>query len=263
LTGKNNSKSKRAKKEKSVPKGFQQFGPMIIGFVSTNNFVRRRENYRAMDEVEMATLQTSLEANGFQGLIVACEGTKPGTFEILDGHHRWEAAQALGVPEVPVALLSGDEDAKDLAMLSFNVTGSVKPDIYVDFLAEMSRRVGADILAQYTAVDRDFLADLAEVSSLDSALAKDLGTAEDDKTSDHSRGRALTIILPRSDEVVALLKWACAHYGVKGEGDAVLAALRDCHENLGSADEATFQTRAEPPADEPATSDSAQPERLA
>lgn len=234
---------------------------MTIGFVSTNNFVRRRENYRAMDADEMATLQASLESNGFLGLILACEGAKSNTFEILDGHHRWQAAQEMGIPEVPVALLSGDEDAKDLAMLSFNVTGSVKPDVYVDFLAEMSRRVGADVLAKYSAVDRDFLADLAEVATPDNDLLESLGKVEDDKTQDSSRGAAINVLLPRTEEVLALLVWARKHYKLK-ESEAVLAALRECYENLAVSPEETEREDSDPRAHELATSDSEQPESM-
>ncbi len=234
---------------------------MTIGMVSPSQMVRRRENYRKMDEEGMETLKASLTANGFKGLILATKGKEPDTFEILDGHHRWQAATEMKLPEIPIVLIDGDADKKDLAMLSFNVTADILPDVYVDFLSEMNTRVGPEMLAKFTAVDQDFLAELTELASDTNELLASMGGAGGtDKTSDHSRGRAITVILPRSDEAVSLLKWAVGHYQASGEGEAVLSALRDCHEHLAASDDTTIETYADALDLEAATSDSEQPE---
>ena len=259
MTGKNNSKNKG----KQLPKGFQQFGAMTIGMVSPKQMVRRRQNYRAMDAEGMATLKASLGEIGFQGLILATKGKERDTYEILDGHHRWQAATEMNLGEIPVVLIDGNADKKDLAMLSFNVTADILPDVYVDFLAEMNLRVGPEMLAKFTAVDQDFLAELTAVAAPGNDLLESLGPTGTDKTSDHSRGRAITVILPRSDEAVALLQWAVSHYEASGEGEAVLSALRDCHEHLGSSAPLTIETHEDALDLEAATDDSEQPEPTA
>jgi DNA modification methylase len=61
-------------------------------------------------------LRELLGANGFAGAVLAQEGT--GT--IIDGETRWRAAQADGMPDVPVLWLQVDDDGRDRLLASIN-----------------------------------------------------------------------------------------------------------------------------------------------
>jgi len=183
-----------------------------------------------MTEAQKATLRKSIESFGFKSLI-AVEPYDDGTFGVLDGHHRWEAAQAMGLKEVPVVLIDSDEDGFDLAMLSFNVTADIIPDVYLDFLSELDSRVGPEMLASFTALDEGFLKDLGDTLS-NADLDIDLGL--NDATHDRSRGGSLTIILPATPEVKAMLATLRSRFGVPTDAEACLSALREV---LGEGDE--------------------------
>ncbi len=55
---------------------------------------------------DLATIQESVESNGFYGAIVAQKSTR----RILAGNHRWRAARSAGLTEVPVIWIDVDDD---------------------------------------------------------------------------------------------------------------------------------------------------------
>jgi len=203
---------------------------MTIGMVKPDQIVRRRTNYRAMDTTEMETLKSSIGASGFKSFILVAKGNKPGEYEILDGHHRWQAAQDMEMPQVPVVLLEGDENEKDLAMLSFNVTASILPEVYLDFLSEMNDRVGPEVLARFTAVDQDFLSELTSAGMTNDELLDSLraetGEAGSEST-DRSRGHGIQLQFPRTEDTESLFAWVCSVYEERNPALAILAALRE------------------------------------
>lgn len=215
--------------EQSGHAKFHQIGDMTVGLVPTESLVRRRDNYRAMDASEMRTLRTSIERLGFKTfLLVAPAGDK---YEVLDGHHRWEAATKAGMAEVPVVVLEGTEDERDLAMLSFNVTAKVLEDRYMDFLTEMAERVGAEELAAFSAVDQKLLEDLASAETPDFGDGLEAELEVGDMSQPSEAGSMLTIKLPRSPEVIAWLAYAKEFYEVDEPWEAVMASLRDLYED--------------------------------
>lgn len=231
-------KSEAVPDVKKLPAGFHDFGGMKIGMVPTESLTRRRKNYRAMTEPELAALRNSVEKFGFKSFIVVAPGAEKGSYEVVDGHHRWQTAQGLNMPEVPVVLLEQDPNGTDLAMLSFNVQADVIPDVYVDFLKELSDKLGTEQLAAFTGIDDSFLKDLESTLKSVSVGDIDLGTGESGDTSDRSRGSAVNISLPSTDEVHALLDWAVGYFNAPTPADAVLAALRSLSSQFHAAKEA-------------------------
>lgn len=211
------------------PKGFQRFGDITIGMLKPSQLVRRRTNYRQMDSESYSTLKASMDANGFRSFVLVGKAPNSGEYEILDGHHRWQAAQDMGMESIPVVLLEANEDAKDLAMLSFNVTADILPEVYLDLLSEMNDRVGPEVLARYTAVDQSFLEDLHRSAQPDDALLASL-SADTGDVADRSRGHGVQVQFPNLPEVKALLAWVCAVYEEKNPALAIVAALREMRE---------------------------------
>lgn len=215
------------KEAQPLPAGFHDFGGMKIGMVETRKLVRRRTNYRAMTDAERAALKNSVEKFGFKSFIVVAPGKDKGTFEVVDGHHRWQTAQDLKMEQVPVVMLEQDANGTDLAMLSFNVQADVIPDVYVDFLQELNARVGSQTLAAFTGIDDNFLADLGRTLEQVKVGEISLGSdAEEDVGADRSRGAAVHLSLPSTDEVNALLQQMQTAFKMPTPSDAVLAALR-------------------------------------
>jgi len=210
-----------------LPPGFHDFGGMKIGMVATEQLVRRRTNYRAMTEPELAALRNSVEKFGFKSFIVVAPGKEKDTYEVVDGHHRWQTAQSLNMPNVPVVMLEQDANGTDLAMLSFNVQADVIPDVYVDFLKELTDKLGTETLAAFTGIDDSFLKDLGATLQQVKVGDIDLGTGSaEDAGSDRSRGAAINVSFPSTPEVAELLAWLQEVFKSKTPADALLAAMR-------------------------------------
>ena len=207
----------------NVPEGFIQLGDLTIGMVPLDQIVQRRVNYREMTPEAFTTLRKSIGRLGFKSFVLAAR-REDGKFEVLDGHHRWAAAQEQGMGALPVVLLDGTEDEADLAMLSFNVTADIKPDLYMEFLQEMNARVGSDVLAQFTALDPEFLRELDSISDLSMELADSM-PGEAGEGSDRSRGMAFDVPLPRTAEIERALLACVAYYGAANYSEAVAALL--------------------------------------
>jgi hypothetical protein len=65
---------------------------------------------------DVGLISELLEANGFAGAILAQESTGL----IIDGEHRWRAAQANHLDGLPVIWLDVDDDARDRLLASLN-----------------------------------------------------------------------------------------------------------------------------------------------
>lgn len=203
---------------------------MVVGELPTTALVQRRRNFQQMDTAAFAALQASMEANGVKSFVlVAPVADQPGVYEVLDGHHRWDAAERLGLKTLPVVLWDGkgDPDQRDLAMLSFNVRATPVAAEHAGFLRELASRIDVGTLALHTAIDARFLEEL-RVTPLERDDSRPVGDEGGDARvgPDRSRGGPTAVLLPSTADVRALLDAAQARFGVETDADAVLAALR-------------------------------------
>jgi len=153
-----------------------------------------------MTPANRAALAASVRKFGFKTFVTVVEGEVPGTFAVVDGHHRWEVAEAEGIDTIPVVLLDKDlqEREVDLAMLSFNVSADIIPEVYVDYLNDVQSAFGADMASQFTGVDRKFLESLSH----DCARTLDdlgLGADASDAVGAVHGPQGFTISLPADD----------------------------------------------------------------
>lgn len=213
--------------------GIVRIGPMRIGFVKPADINPRRENPRAMSPEELTALRSSVDSMGFKSFVLA-EELKPGKFGIVDGHHRVQVLKEKGAPRVPIILLDPGTGAGqvDLAMLSFNVTGSPNGPVFVDFVRELVTKMGVDIVASHVALDPAFLLDLSK--TMDDALAamaltnldgSPAGT-EPGEDGEFWQGRPLRIELVNTQATRRLLDEAKRKSGADTDGQAVMAALK-------------------------------------
>lgn len=102
--------------------------------VSTDQLVPHPKNPRQGD---VGAIAESIKENGWYGTIIAQQGTN----FILAGNHRWQAAQQLGMQEVPVTwvdvdsetalrILLADNRTSDLATHNDDVLAEILKDLY-------------------------------------------------------------------------------------------------------------------------------------
>jgi hypothetical protein len=102
--------------------------------VSTNKLVPHPKNPRQGD---VGTIIESIKENGWYGTIVAQQGTN----FILAGNHRWQAAEQLGMSEVPVTWVDVDDETALRILLADNRTSDLAShddNVLVDLLNDLS-----------------------------------------------------------------------------------------------------------------------------
>lgn len=211
-------------------------GALTVAEVDTTALIQKRPNYQEMTAEAFAGLQASMERSGVKSfLLVREDKTRKGVFEVLDGHHRWDAAERKGIKRVPVVLWDGNDADAGLASIAFNLRAVPKPELYLARLRELSAVLDPATVALHTATSRTFIESLRVLSvpgvSTGVSVDQTEGAAQPDDAGgagpDRSRGAAVAILLPSTDAVRALLARAQAKYNVETSADAVLAALRD------------------------------------
>jgi len=199
---------------------------MRLGLVEIARLEQRRDNPRAMSEQEYETLKRSMDRFGFKSFIVV-EEIEPGRFGVVDGHHRWRAAQEQGRGRVPVVLLDAQPEKAwmDLAMLTFNVTGEPVDAKYVDLLAELTQTLGATTTADFTALDPDFLSSFA--AQLVDAPILDTPTGNNDTPTGLGgwKGHPIAVEFPRTEATQALFDTLVQRTGESVLSQAILRAV--------------------------------------
>ena len=203
---------------------FIKFGDMTIGEVPLALLRRRRNNYRKMASAEFAALQASVAKHGFQSLIVVEESkTEPGCFDVIDGHHRWEALEKLGRLTAPVVVIGGlSKGEADLAMMTFNVSAEILPDEFYALVRDVQAQLGETELATFTGLNEDFL------RSLNVEIAKiDVATQEPPAAATPPKGRGTVaantaLLSARNKELCALAAQALGNEAFERRLEATL-----------------------------------------
>lgn len=202
---------------------------MTVGTVPLDLLRQRRTNYRKMNDSEMSALRASVGKFGFKTFIVVTTGDEPGTYDVVDGHHRWAVAKERNMTDVPVVVLDKEmgKDSLDLAMLSFNVTADIIPEVYVDFLHDLGKSFGPEMVSEFTGVDVDFLNNLS--SSFDTAMRSiEEGSSTETGEGDMDKSRAsFSVSIPATAENQALLKEVMLRLGLPTPKSVFVWLLKD------------------------------------
>jgi ParB/RepB/Spo0J family partition protein len=163
----------------------QRLERLVIEYVAIDSIRPNEYNPNRQDSETMEMLLRSIEDNGFtQPVIVTLTGV------IVDGEHRWRAAQSLGMAEIPIVRVDMTPEQMRIATLSHNkARGSHDLELEVQVLRDLES-LGALSWAQDSLLISDdeiqkLLADIPAPESLMSeafsqAWEPDSVTADED-----------------------------------------------------------------------------------
>lgn len=109
-------------------------------------------NAQAQDELTFQRLCDEIRDVGFIDPLEVVP-LKDGTYRIIGGEHRWQAAKVVGLDEVPCSVLVDskwqDEDLQKFATVRLNVLkGKLDPEKFAKLYGEMATKYGAESLQQ-------------------------------------------------------------------------------------------------------------------
>jgi len=124
---------KDRKGRKAIEQTKQRLERLVIEYVPVASIQPNAYNPNKQSEAEHEMLLRSIQDNGFtQPVIVNTEGV------IVDGEHRWRAAQALGMTEIPVVKVDMTQEQMRIATLSHNkARGSHDLELEVQVLRDL------------------------------------------------------------------------------------------------------------------------------
>jgi ParB/RepB/Spo0J family partition protein len=110
------SPASRAKGRRSVAKKFKRLERLTTVYVAVADLKPNPWNPNRQSDEDFELLLRSIEDNGFTVPIVV----NRDTMQIVDGEHRWRAAQALGMDEIPVVYVDQTIEQQMTATLTHN-----------------------------------------------------------------------------------------------------------------------------------------------
>lgn len=119
-----------------IEKANQQLDKLMIEYVPVGKIHPNSYNPNRQNEHEFALLCRSIEEDGFtQPVIVAQDGET-----IVDGEHRWRAAQHLGMEDIPVVRVPMEATQAKIATLRHNrARGSEDIEMATDVLRDLEK----------------------------------------------------------------------------------------------------------------------------
>lgn len=90
-----------------------------ITFISINKIKPNNWNSNELNSKEFQKLVEDIKINGFVGAIVVRENGN-GTYEIIDGEHRWRALKTLGEDKAPCIIKECKEDKAKINSVRWN-----------------------------------------------------------------------------------------------------------------------------------------------
>ncbi len=183
-----------------------KFGGMKLALIPLGLIVQTQLNFKRMTPEQYGALRASIESFGWKSFAVVRE-LDDGTYEMIDGHHRYQLAQERGLDELPCVILDDNSDKAPLARFSFNVAGEILPEVYLDALRVLDDQYGTDDTAAFTGLSSNFVAGV--IAQADAAASEALGeraaaqNSQAESTSPSTKPGAmwkLTVSMPLSYE---------------------------------------------------------------
>lgn len=179
---------------------------------------------------DVGAIASSIDANGFYGAVIVQRST--GT--ILAGKHRWDAARAEGLAQVPVLWVDVDDERATRIVLADNRTADLAAydDVLLsELLAELAQSDAELAGTGWTGDDLDaLLYDLSGPLGLSGGTARE-GETPEDRRAGYEASAIRTLLLPiRADEYESLLADLAelrAARGYESNSDLVVALIRE------------------------------------
>lgn len=161
------NKRTEQKGRKAVEKHSEKLERLQVEYVPVDSIQPNEYNPNRESDHEFTLLLNSITDHGFtQPIIVNMENT------ICDGEHRWRAAQALGMTEIPIVRVDMTPEQMRIATISHNrARGSHDIQLEVQVLRDLEALGALDWAADSLMIGDDELAKLLEDIPAPEALA--------------------------------------------------------------------------------------------
>jgi len=130
-----------------------------VGSITPNDW-----NPNRMDDRVFHSLRAGMEKLGYLQPVVVRE-VGEGAYEIIDGEHRWRAAQEDGKKQIECVIVDlTDEEAMTATLALNNVRGEADPIALAEVVVDLLRRdMSLEELVELTALDELAVRDMVEL----------------------------------------------------------------------------------------------------
>lgn len=165
----------RRKGRRTVAKNFKKLERLTTRYVAVSDVRPNAWNPNRQSDADFELLLRSIEDNGFTVPIVVNEDT----MTIVDGEHRWRAAQVLGMTEIPCVMVDQTTEQQMAATLTHNrAKGTEDLGLTAALLRDLQSlgALGA-VQDSLNLTDADITLMLANVNAPDLLAGDDFGDA--------------------------------------------------------------------------------------
>lgn len=127
-------------------------GNVDLRYIATDLICPNAWNPQGQDEITFQRLVDEIREVGFLDPLEVVP-LDDGTYRIIGGEHRWQAAKVIGLEKLPCSVLVDakwqDEDLQKFVTVRLNVLkGKLDPDKFAKLYGEMADKYGSDALQQ-------------------------------------------------------------------------------------------------------------------
>jgi len=146
-----------------------------IQSIAIDKFVPHPDNPNRMSKANFAKLVRNIKRTGrYEPLVVRHCPDKPDRFQIINGHHRWQALSQLGYKQADAVVWDIDDRQVDILLATLNrLTGSDIFDKRLALLARLNKQIQSRELAKllpHTAKQIERLSNLTDSLSRTSGI---------------------------------------------------------------------------------------------
>lgn len=166
---------------------------------------RPGDNPNVVDEAQFSALVHSIRHNGFLQPIAVRPIEQMGgpAYEVIDGHHRWRAAQEVGLIEVPALVVEASTSESAVYMLSLNrLRGELNLAAVASILKDLSDDGFPDLtLSGFNGGEIQSLLDtvVTEVDGID-GIGEDAGVSVEPEQIDNPKRFAIRLVFDKPED---------------------------------------------------------------
>ena len=167
--------AKRRKGQKTVEDRANRLEQLVIEYVPVEQIQPNKYNPNRQSEHDFDMLKKSMEVDGFTQPVIVHRPTA----EIVDGAHRWRAAQAVALTEIPVVFVDMTPEQMRVSTLRHNrARGSEDVELTAQVLRDLRELGALDWATEGLLLDDTELERLLDDIPIPEALAgEEFGTA--------------------------------------------------------------------------------------
>jgi len=165
-----------------------------VGRIRPNDY-----NPNAMDRRTYEALVGSIKGRGFRSAVYVLP-LADGAYTIVDGEHRWRAAQEAGMAQLPCVVLPATRDEAMLDTIRMNqLRGNVLPIKMALVIADLSKRIPVDALERELGFEEHELVDQLELLKLPDDIGKTIELAAEQEEREALSVLTFVVRKPQAD----------------------------------------------------------------